>query len=98
MTRKLQVVSFGDMMREEDKRVDQLTLSQAVANLRSALKAVTAKEAKRIGVGRFDPTYHGCDPDWRDLHYAAWDLEHIAKRTASADMRTMSDNDPRLGA
>jgi hypothetical protein len=78
---RLRRVDLGALMREEEERIAATSPEDALARLGRAIGVVTDLEAARTNIpGMFDPTYHGADPRWRELHYAYRDLRSVLRR------------------
>lgn len=77
MSDRLKRVDFVELEAEENARLDALDIDSATLALVSAMQRLAQQEADRIGVPFLDPTYHGCDPVWREALNATADLAHV---------------------
>ncbi len=84
MTNDLRVLNMVDLKRQEQERLDALRPAEAVQRLLDAVDALARREAERLNIPLVDPTYHGCDPKWRDLLYAAQDVRYVAGKRQPA--------------
>lgn len=77
---KLRVVSLADLQAQEGARLAALDVPTTAQVLLVAVRRLADQEARRIKVPFLDPTYHGCDPAWRDALNAARDLAVVLAR------------------
>lgn len=76
---KLLEIDMAAMMAAERARVAALDLPAAARALLDAARALAEHEADRLDIPFMDPTYHGCEPAWRALLYAAGDLRTVLR-------------------
>jgi hypothetical protein len=74
---KLQQIDFAALAAEEDARLDALDTESATLALVAAILRLAEQEARRLDVPCLDPTYHGCNPVWRDALNATADVVHV---------------------
>lgn len=78
--RSLRLINLAEACAEEEARLAALDTSTAAHTLLAALRVLADEEAERLEIPFVDPTYHGCDPAWRDVLRAAGDLRHTLNR------------------
>ena len=76
----LRILDLAQLAAEEEARLRALDLTTAAAALTDAVHALAVREAGRLDIPFLDPTYHGCDPAWRGVLFAASDLRAVLRR------------------
>ena len=77
---RVRLIDMAAVMPEEEDRLATLGVLTAAEALVGAVERLAEQEADRIGVPFLDPTYHGCDPAWRDALDTARDINAVLGR------------------